>query len=68
VRLRGGYGVVPVELAKMRRVKAGKVNIELLEEGDLAELVVFKIAGPDVGALVLVAVGKQVERLAVPHA
>jgi hypothetical protein len=29
---------------------------------------VFKIAGPDVGALVLVAVGKQVERLAVPHA
>ena len=60
--------MVPVELAKMRRVKAGKVNIELLEEGDLAELVVFKIAGPDVGALVLVAVGKQVERLAVPHA
>ncbi len=49
------------------RPDAGEVHVELLEEGHLPELVVLEVAGPDVGALVLVAVGEEIERLPVPH-
>ena len=49
------------------RPDAWEMHVEFIESSDLAELFFFGVVGPDIGALVFVAVGEEIERRAVPH-
>jgi len=43
------------------------MNVEFLEGGDLAEVFLFEVVGPEIRPLVFVAVGDEVQGRAVPH-
>src|SRR5881394_29381 len=46
---------------------ARKMDVEILEESDLSEVVLLRVESPEVGALVFVAVGQEIESRAMPH-
>ena len=45
----------------------GEVNIQLVKGGDLAKFFLFEIIGPNVGALIFVPIGEEIQSRAMPH-